>query len=226
MGVVNHLPPPLAQLAAVLVVVAHPDDESFGLGALLDALVAAGTRTSVLCFTAGEASTLGGGADLGRLRARELAAAALDLGLTSTRLLEHPDGGLAQVPFEDLVHEVRNEIATVGADGLVVFDLLGVTGHPDHHQATEAALAAGRRDGLPVVGWAVPGDVAEQLNAEFGTAFCGRAPEEIDAVVDVSRDRQRQAIARHRSQSGDNPVLWRRLELLGDREHLRWLHRP
>ena len=43
----------------VLVVVAHPDDESFGLGAVIDAFVAAGASVWVHCLTAGEASTLG-----------------------------------------------------------------------------------------------------------------------------------------------------------------------
>ncbi len=44
----------------VLVVVAHPDDESFGLGAVLSSFVDAGADVSVLCFTQGEASTLHG----------------------------------------------------------------------------------------------------------------------------------------------------------------------
>ncbi|WP_327727492.1 hypothetical protein OG250_10135 [Streptomyces sp. NBC_00487] len=39
----------------------------------------------------------------------------------------------------------------------------------------------------------------------------------------VPRERQYRAIACHASQSSDNPVLWRRLELLGDREYLRVL---
>ncbi|MGB8501155.1 PIG-L deacetylase family protein, partial [Mycobacterium sp.] len=43
--------------SSVLAVVTHPDDESFGLGAILDAFNRAGTRTSVLCLTHGEAST-------------------------------------------------------------------------------------------------------------------------------------------------------------------------
>ena len=40
----------------VLAVVAHPDDESFALGALLDRFVTAGAEVSVLCLTHGEAS--------------------------------------------------------------------------------------------------------------------------------------------------------------------------
>jgi LmbE family N-acetylglucosaminyl deacetylase len=44
----------------VLAVVAHPDDESFGLGALLDGFTGAGASVEVLCLTHGEASTLHG----------------------------------------------------------------------------------------------------------------------------------------------------------------------
>jgi hypothetical protein len=42
-------------------------------------------------------------------------------------------------------------------------------------------------------------------------------------TVEVDRTRQLKAIACHRSQATDNPVLWRRLDLLGDRERLRYL---
>ena len=41
----------------VLAVCAHPDDESFGLGGVIAALVAAGTRVDLICLTGGEAST-------------------------------------------------------------------------------------------------------------------------------------------------------------------------
>ncbi|HQA14240.1 MAG TPA: PIG-L family deacetylase, partial [Ornithinibacter sp.] len=40
----------------MLVVVAHPDDESFALGALIDRSVRLGAEVSVLCLTRGEAS--------------------------------------------------------------------------------------------------------------------------------------------------------------------------
>jgi N-acetylglucosamine malate deacetylase 2 len=42
----------------VLAVVAHPDDETFGLGAVIDSLTSAGSAVHVLCFTRGEASTI------------------------------------------------------------------------------------------------------------------------------------------------------------------------
>lgn len=43
---------------SVLAVCAHPDDEAFGLGALLSTLADAGSRITVLCYTRGEASTV------------------------------------------------------------------------------------------------------------------------------------------------------------------------
>ena len=104
-------------------------------------------------------------------------------------------------------------------DLILVFDDGGITGHPDHVRATQAAVAA--RGGLPVVAWTLPMEVATMLNREFGTAFCGRPYAELDVRMPVDRMVQRQAIACHASQAIDNPVLWRRLDLLGDIE---WLH--
>ena len=39
--------------ASVLAVVAHPDDESFALGAVLNAFAQGGSRVELLCFTHG-----------------------------------------------------------------------------------------------------------------------------------------------------------------------------
>ena len=210
---------------SVLAVCAHPDDESFGLGAVIGELIARGARTSVLCFTHGEASSLGSSTfSLHEDRHRELAAAAAELGVQQVTLRDHPDGALGSVPLKELVSAVEEAAETVRADLLLVFDEGGVTGHADHCRATEAALAT--RSDLPVLAWNVPRGVGEALNAEFGATFLGRDDEEFDVVMPVDRATQRRAIACHVSQSTDNPVLWRRLELLGDTESLRWLRRP
>lgn len=210
---------------AVLAVVAHPDDESFGLGAVLDGFVRAGATVSVLCLTQGEASTLGRGADLNTIRARELRQAADELGIESAVLLDHPDGRLAEVAGEALTADVLRELDARPVEGLVVFDPSGITGHHDHIAATQAAVTAAESVGLPVLAWSIPSDVAATLNAEYGAGFIGHGVDDIDAVVSVGRDKQRAACACHASQATPGSVLWRRLELLGDREHLRWLRR-
>src|SRR6266487_2141483 len=211
----------------VLAVVAHPDDESFGLGGLLDAFHDAGAETTVLCLTQGEASTLHGvPGDLHEVRAAELRDAALLLGVTHIEQRDHPDGHLAAVPTEVLAGEVAAAARAGRVDGLLVFDTSSVTGHPDHAAATAAALHAARSLDLPVLGWTIPSSVAEALNAEFGTRFTGRQPSEIYLTVRVDRTRQRRAAHAHPSQALPTSALWRRLELLGNAERLRWLRVP
>ena len=213
----------LPRWRSVLAVVAHPDDESFGLGAVLDAFARAGARVSVLCFTHGEASTVRGVAgDLAEARAQELQAAAAVLGVTSTTLLDYPDGALAAAPRAMLVADVARTAQDTKAAGLVVFDPSGVTGHPDHVAATAAAGEAASELNLPVLGWSMPRHVADQLNEELGASFAGHDSGPQDLLLSVNRERQRKASRKHVSQALPTSVLWRRLELLGDVELLRW----
>jgi len=220
-------PAGLPESDSVLAVCAHPDDESFGLGAVLSTFADAGVRTSVLCLTHGEASTLGADAgDLHRIREEELGVAAGTLGVGAVRLLGFADGHVADEPLADLAGVVRDAIDEVGADLLLVFDEGGITGHPDHVRATDAALAAAGPGRVPVLAWTLHTEVADRLRDEFAAAFVGRSDGEIHLSIDVDRSRQHRAIRCHASQSDDNPVLWRRLELQGDREDLRWLDPP
>jgi LmbE family N-acetylglucosaminyl deacetylase len=212
---------------SVLAVVAHPDDESFGLGAVIDGFVRAGASVSLVCFTRGEASTLHGvDGELSEVRAAELADAAAVLGITSVRLLSYPDGALAEVPIDELVEQVLDLVDETGAEGLLAFDPSGVTGHPDHVRATAVAARAGERRGLGVLAWTLPNPVPSQLESEFGACFTGHDPDQVDVVLPVSRERQLEAVTRHPSQAVPGSVLWRRLELLGDHEHLRWVRSP
>ncbi len=206
----------------VLVVCAHPDDESFGLGAVIGVLSEQAKRVRVLCFTHGEASTLGDTSrPLSEVRAEEFSAAADILGIEDAELLSYPDGHLAEESVEELAHQVEEAVGN--AELFLVFDEGGITGHPDHSRATQAAVLAAERCSLPVLAWALPEGVATQLNSEYGATFVGRPKSKIDIIIDGDRARQKAAIECHASQSSHNPVLWRRLELLGSQEHLRWL---
>ncbi len=209
----------------MLAVVAHPDDESFGLGAALGSFTKRGTEVTVLCLTHGEASTLGvGRRGLAALRARELARSAAVLGVNCVELLSYPDGGLEGLPLPSLVAEIDRVIDDTRPDLLLVFDEGGITGHLDHQRATTAALTGSGQ--LPVLAWAIADDAASRLNAELGANFCGRRRDELDFSITVDRALQRRAISCHHSQSSKNRALWRRLELQGDRELFRWLRRP
>lgn len=212
----------LAGYASFGIVCAHPDDESFGLGAVIATLVDGGASAALACLTRGESSTLGTGTHLPELRTRELGQAAEVLGITTVKAFDHPDGRLAEVDLAQLVTDVRG-VVTDG-EALLTFDHGGITGHPDHRRATDAAVAAGRQLGVPVFGWALPEDVAVSLRHEFGAPFVGRPSDDLRHRIVVDRARQRRAMACHASQ--DNPVPHRRIELQGPLEHLRVLHRP
>ena len=174
--------------ARVLAVVAHPDDESFGLGAVLVAFSRLGSDTALLCFTHGEASTLHGvDGDLHRVRQRELNRAAATLGVGDVRLLDYPDGKLDVMSLDTLRTDVEAMIKRFHPDMLLVFDEGGITGHPDHtlrHGSGDCCRAwrsirLSRGPSLE--------DVAAVLNLEFGTAFCGRTPTELDFRLPVDR---------------------------------------
>ncbi len=217
----------LPAASSVLVVCAHPDDESFGLGAVLTTFVGQGARTTVLCFTRGEASTLHATkGDLATTRSREFEQAARVLGVSGSEMLDYPDGHLADQSSSELTAHVVRIAHQVGADLLLTFDEGGITGHPDHQQATRVAVIAAATTDLPVLAWAITDEIASALNSEFGFRFVGRCEDQLDFRVPMDRAIQREAIACHLSQSASNPVLRRRLELSGDVEPLRWLTTP
>jgi N-acetylglucosamine malate deacetylase 2 len=213
--------------SAVLVVIAHPDDESFGLGAIIDALTSNGVTAHVLCYTHGEASALNEtGADLYQAREAELRQASAELGIATVTLLAYPDGQLGSVPAAELTAHVTRLAARHHVSGVLVFDDTGVTGHPDHRAATRAAVLAASTAGLPVLAWTLPAAIADRLRDETGHYFAGRQPCDVDLCVRVDRARQRKAALLHVTQVAPPAVLWRRLQLQGECEHLRWLLPP
>jgi len=96
----------------------------------------------------------------------------------------------------------------------------------EHHRPTAAAVQAGTALALPVLAWALPADVADRLRAETGQPFAGQPPGNLHFRVPVDRACQRKAAWLHASQISPAAVLWRRLELQGGTEHLRWLLPP
>lgn len=209
----------------VLVVVAHPDDESLGLGAVIDAFGRQGAEVTVLSLTPGARYTDSPVAgDLVPLRRAQLAAAGAVLGVTRVELRDYPDGHLEEVAGHLLVEDVAGEIDAWAPDGLLVLDPGGVNGRTDHVVATAAALEAAKAAGISVLAWGLPPEVAATLNEETGSdAFTAVGPGSFAIAVD--RERQRLATLTYAHDAAADTLGWRRLELLGDTERLRWLRR-
>lgn len=153
---------------ALLLVAAHPDDETLGFGATAVALAARGVTVQVVCATDGEAAypdEPGVRAHMALRRRHELVAATDRLGLPDPIFLGIPDGDVT-------AHEDRlcDEVATllaVSPPGTWCAATWRGDGHPDH-EATGRAAAAAVGDGPRMLveypiwmwHWAVPDDQA------------------------------------------------------------------
>jgi LmbE family N-acetylglucosaminyl deacetylase len=144
------------------VVVAHPDDETFGCGSLIAAAAAAGAHVTVICATRGESGErrpdpLTDSWPLGLLREAELCQAGIVLGVDEVVLLDHvdsgfsgssPDRALVATPLDDLADELVAQLAAIEPD--VVLTLDGSDGHRDHIHLRDALTTAVRRLDRPV----------------------------------------------------------------------------
>jgi len=211
------LPLPPGPVAAV---VAHPDDESFGLGGLLAALAGEGRPVHVLCLTHGEASTLGLGDRLAEVRRDELTAAAAQLGVATVTLLDLPDGHLEARRPDELDGRMEEWLAP-DVVALVAFEPNGVTGHGDHRAVTAAAERLADRRGLPVIEWGVDPPTARYLAERYGARFA--AIPDGRGVVDlvIARDAQYAAVQCHRSQLDEDALVLGRLAFQGGHERVR-----
>lgn len=144
----------------LLAVLAHPDDESFGLGGTLALYARKGYNVYLVCATRGEAGEvdaehLRGFKDIAEMRCAELDCAAAHLGLKGVMYLGYRDSGMpgmeanrhpdAQInhPLEEVAGRVVRHIRELKPEVVLTFDPLGGYKHPDHihiHQATRLAF--------------------------------------------------------------------------------------
>jgi LmbE family N-acetylglucosaminyl deacetylase len=212
----------LPMARSVLSVVARPGDESWYLGAILDAFHAQGSRLSVLSFTRGERSGFNDSLHrLESIRLWEFEAAAFALGADHCTMADYPDKGLSRFPIEQLTEHVTREIRERKVDLLLTID-----GRLTERIAPHAAVRAGRECGIPVLAWTLPHGVAQAVRRVAGLAVTGDPYHRIDLEVPVRRQRQWQATGEHHSQAAGDSVQRARLAVQGDREWLRWLVPP
>jgi LmbE family N-acetylglucosaminyl deacetylase len=135
----------------LMAVLAHPDDESLGVGGALAAYAARGVETYLVTATRGERGRFFDNADrpddreVGRVREMELRAAAAELGVREVSLLGYLDGELDQADPGEAVARIVAHLRRVRPRVVVTFDPFGAYGHPDHIaicQLTTAAVPA------------------------------------------------------------------------------------
>ena len=150
----NHTPHTL------LAVLAHPDDETFGMGGTLALYSRRGDNVYLVCATCGEVGTVDpehmrNFHSIAELREAELRCAAEHLGIKECFFLGYRDSGMpetadnkhpdAQVAHsvDEVAGKVVKYIRELKPDAVLTFDPIGGYRHPDHihiHQATVLAF--------------------------------------------------------------------------------------
>jgi LmbE family N-acetylglucosaminyl deacetylase len=136
------------QQLKLMCILAHPDDESLGMGGILARYAAEGVATYLATATRGEHGWQGPAADypgpaaLGRMREAELRAAAHTLGLQEVSFLDYQDGALDRADPAEVISKLVAYIRRVRPQVVVTFDPTGYYGHPDHIAISQHAAAA------------------------------------------------------------------------------------
>ncbi|XP_063938724.1 uncharacterized protein LOC108192926 isoform X2 [Daucus carota subsp. sativus] len=123
----------------VLLVIAHPDDESMFFTPTINYLTSIGHNIHILCMSTGNAD------GIGNVRKEELyqASAILKVPLHQVTILDHPNfqDGFGKVWDGDLLAEiVRDEIHAKAIDTIITFDGYGVSGHCNHRDVNRVTF--------------------------------------------------------------------------------------
>lgn len=158
-GIESHWLRERAATRRLLVIYAHPDDESFGNAGTIARYSAAGAEVHYACATRGECGTvkpelLAGYADIAALRTAELLAAAEAMAMDGVHFLGYRDSGmdgaadnqhqdcLVQAPREQVAGQLVALIRALRPQVIITFPPYGGYGHPDHIAIHHATLAA------------------------------------------------------------------------------------
>ena len=150
----------------ILSVLAHPDDEAFGMGGTLALYAMRGVEVYLACATLGEAGDippdfLQSSSSSAALRESELDCSAnvlalkqvfklgfRDSGMEGSPDNHHPDALVAR-PMEEVVERIAAVMRQVRPQVVLTFDPVGGYFHPDHirvHQATVLAFDRVRQE--------------------------------------------------------------------------------
>ncbi|MEU6728726.1 N-acetyl-1-D-myo-inositol-2-amino-2-deoxy-alpha-D-glucopyranoside deacetylase [Nonomuraea wenchangensis] len=187
----------------LLLVHAHPDDESIGTGATMAKYAAEGAHVTLVTCTLGEegevipaelAHLAADGEDrLGPYRVGELAAACAALGVEDHRFLGGPgrwrDSGMMgaatndhprafwRADLDEAAGELVEVIREVRPQVLVTYDANGFYGHPDHIQAHRVARRAFELAAKPDFGDGEPWQIAKFYHTALPRSVMRRTAE-------------------------------------------------
>jgi LmbE family N-acetylglucosaminyl deacetylase len=209
----------------ILLLLAHPDDETFGPGGTIAKYSSEGVEVYLATATKGQAGMVGeppvtDREHLGEVRAGELLCAAEVLGIRKVVFFGFMDGQLLRTPRSRLVEKAVEQIRWIRPHVLIGFGPEGVSRHPDHIVMSEVALeafdAAADPSRFPrqlvdgIAPWAAHKlyqfEIAQDILDAWNVPLAGVPREKLTTFVDTSScvEKKVEAFSCHRTQAKDS----------------------
>jgi len=132
----------------LLCILAHPDDESLGMGGAIAKYSREGVETFLITATRGERGRFGDATIrpplhvVGETREAELRAAGKELGVREIHFLDYIDGDLDKADPSEVHRKSVPLIRRIRPEVVLTFDPVGAYGHPDHIAISQLALSS------------------------------------------------------------------------------------
>jgi LmbE family N-acetylglucosaminyl deacetylase len=175
----------------LMVILAHPDDEAFGVSGSLARATNVGHPAAVICATRGEAGEIANPAlatpqTLGQVRERELRAACATLGVRDVAFLDYVDGQLSEADWDEAVGRIVRHLRRFCPAIVVTFAPNGIYGHPDHMAIHRLVLAAVHAAADPVR-YVEQGDEGQRAHRARKVYYCAPPRERLLALREAAQ---------------------------------------
>lgn len=200
---------------SILLIFAHPDDESSGVSGTVKKYTQQGVPVDLITATRGEKGSrldVPAGVDTGTAREAELRAAAAIMGIRNIYLLGYMDGKLYKADIDEVANKIADIIRRVEPEIVITFGPDGISGHTDHITVGKAATRAFKKlseenKGPRKLYYVTIAASALPDADEYGVAT--RPDEEVTIATDISKylDSKIKALSVHRSQQDARDLI-------------------
>jgi LmbE family N-acetylglucosaminyl deacetylase len=203
----------------ILIITAHPDDETFTSAGTIYRNNQMGGSTIAICATLGEKGKSHleqemPDNELAEVRRQELLNTLEFLGVSRDNIhtFTFPDKEVKEF-FESVREEILPLVKSAHADMVISFDEYGLTGHEDHIAVGKIAKSIAAELGLPLATFTLPPKLLEEdpelfkKRAKYGKYTEHSELKEPNVVINIDKDVKDKALCFHKSQFGvSNPL--------------------
>ncbi|HWQ42329.1 MAG TPA: PIG-L family deacetylase [Desulfosporosinus sp.] len=190
----------------MLLIFAHPDDESFALGGTIAKYAEQGVTITLVAATKGEAGKVAGickPEDLGFIREQELLRAAEVLGIEDVIFLGYRDKEVPLAPPLEIVEKLVRIIRKIRPQVVITFGADGASGHRDHraiHHFTKAAIQLAKEPVVPE--WGTTYTLPRLCYVQAGWRLSKDERQGVDYIISTEpwAERKWQAVSEHKTQ--------------------------